>query len=316
MSLTANTTAWMALAHDGGSALTLRWVSQASRWPWLIFAVATAAAVGGGAGWAILGYPAGAASFWWRVGAVSLTMLAFGEYILCLACWRFFEQGAPLRRGWLFLTLAAGVRAAGVTVAALTGGFGIDSGSMASGRTVHAAATWGLGLAIANPLTTGLSLAGLCYVLKTCREGGLLRKPSPGEVGFLVPLVLFLGARSFTALRSAAGVPGAAGLLSGASALAGPLLGLFLAAAVLLCRPVQQMGEGLIARCWGASIAAAFLTVAGVLGNWATSAGYLPWQYGIFNSLAWLLAATAFTLAPAHQVEAVVRARHPWLRSS
>jgi hypothetical protein len=116
--------------------------------------------------------------------------------------------------------------------------------------------------------------------------------------------------------RSLVSSAGFAALVKGIGAIADPLLGLLLVAAVLLRQPVQEMGNGLIGRCWGAYIAAIFLTFVAGMGTWATNAGYLPWQYGFVNSVAGLLAALAFALAPAHQVEAIVRARYPWLRAS
>ena len=151
-------------------------------------------------------------------------------------------------------------------------------------------------------MTLALAAVGLLLVLRACHSLGRLSRPSVPESIFLSLVGALMWGRFIAVTRAARPVEA----LGGVSYL---LVGLLLLEAVLLRRSVQDMGEGLVGRCWGAYVAAIFLTAAGAMGGWALISGYLPWHYRALNSIVLLWAALAFALAPAHQVEAILRAR-------
>ncbi len=316
MSVNASAAACIGVERRGRSALALRFAGNASRWLWLMATAAAFLAAAGTASWAFSGFPQPLAGYLWRLGAFCLVAFSVAEYVLALACWRRFGRDEPMRWAWLLITLAAGSRAAGLVVVSLRSGFEIGRDALAQGSVAQTAAAAGLSSAFANPLALALLAGGLLAALRACGQAGVLRRPSAFEMASLMVLMLFMAGRFVAILRSPSASAGLPGLVQGINASVYPLMGLLLVLAVMLREPVQQMGDGLIGRCWGGYIAAIFFTAVASMGNWATSAGYMPWQYGFVNSAGWLLAALAFALAPAHQLEAAVRARHPWLRSS
>jgi hypothetical protein len=83
------------------------------------------------------------------------------------------------------------------------------------------------------------------------------------------------------------------------------LLWLCLAEAMLLYRSAHQMGPGWITRCWNAFAIGAFLICVGVVADWATRWGYLPWPWSALSWYLWLPAGAAFALAPGYQLEAI-----------
>jgi hypothetical protein len=82
-----------------------------------------------------------------------------------------------------------------------------------------------------------------------------------------------------------------------------------LAEAALLYRAAREIGDGLVASCWASFAAAVLLSMAGQWGIWAVGRGILPDFCADVSALVSLAAELGFVLAPAYQVEAVVRAR-------
>ena len=261
--------------------------------------------------WRVTGQAAAAAGLFRLQGSVFLIAFALMEYLLSLICWRLFDRGDLLRTAWLLIAIASGSRVAGLVVAnflirlrytdALPG----LSGASAS----QAAAIRDMGLTISNPLTAALLGAGLFVVLRLYRKVGLLRRPSWGDAVPLVIVGLFLGSQMWAGVRRLMAVQGADPLLTGSGWIVAPLVGLLLFEAILLHRAVLSMEGGLIGRCWGAYVSALLLTAIGDLGVWAMSSGYAQPQYSYLNTLVWFMASIAYALGPAHQIEAVMRAR-------
>ena len=258
-----NATTCIGVTEGARSALALRFASNASRWLWMLAAVAAVFAAAGLAGWVFYGFPQPLADYLWRLGALSLFAFSVAEYLLAFSCWRLFGSDDPLRRAQLLATLAAGARAAGLILVGLRNGFEIGRDSAARGWAAQAAATGGFGAAFANPLTLVLLAAGLLLVLRPCALAGLLRRPSAFEMAALLIASLFPVGRFVTVLRSSSRLADLPGLVQGISATVYPLMALLLVLVVLLRTPVQEMGDGLVGYRFGVFTAGVFLAPAG-----------------------------------------------------
>lgn len=261
--------------------------------------------------WRVTGQADGAARLFRLQGAVFLTAYAVLEYLLCLICWRLFDPGDLLRTAWLLIAIASGSRVAGLVVAVFlirlkpaTVLFGVSGASAAQANAFRE-----LGLTVSNPVTAVLLGAGLFVVLRLYRKVGLLRWPTWADAVPLAFVGLFLASQMWAGVRRLIAADGAAPVLTGTGWIVAPLVGLLLLEAILLHRAVRSMEGGLIGRCWGAYVSAILLTAIGDIGIWAMSHGYTQPQYSYLNALVWFMASIAYALGPAHQIEAVMRAR-------
>jgi hypothetical protein len=83
--------------------------------------------------------------------------------------------------------------------------------------------------------------------------------------------------------------------------------------AILLRRSPLHIDGGLVGRTWGAYPVAILLTCVGDLWISTAGAGSATWHSFYLGSCLWALVSLACALGPAYQVEAIVRARNPWL---
>jgi hypothetical protein len=86
------------------------------------------------------------------------------------------------------------------------------------------------------------------------------------------------------------------------------LLWITLVQSMLLYRSAHAMGPGWITRCWNAFAVGSFLICVGVVADWATRWGYLPWPWSALSWYLWLPAGAAFALGPVYQMEAIQNA--------
>ena len=86
--------------------------------------------------------------------------------------------------------------------------------------------------------------------------------------------------------------------------LSDPLLALLLIQAVSIRRSVLNMGQGLVARCWGMMALGVAFTSAGDAMMWADTHGFIPIVISPLGWLIWFFAVTAFASAPCYQLEA------------
>ncbi len=242
--------------------------------------------------------------------SVFLLVYAVLGYLLSLACWGQFESGEPLRWTWLLIASGSGCRVIGLIVSHFVGGFASATiwPDPASGAT-HAAALREIGPAFGGPLNMVLLAAGLLVVVGVYKKVGLLRRPAGPDWIPLSLAGLFIASQGVEFVRWNASLQEPATILKWISWVTDPLLGLLLLEALLLRRAIVSSGGGLIARCWRAYAAAIFLTSVGNAGTWAVNSGLLHWRYHYFNTFIWFLAAIAFALGPAHQIEAIMAAR-------
>ncbi len=250
-------------------------------------------------------------------GSVFLIGLAAVEYLLALVSWRLFAPGDRLRQAWLLLSFAAACRLLGLIGANLYSGFAFWGDRPFRGPAAEEAGLIrDISLSFSTPIAVLFMAAGLLIVLRAYKSLGMLPRPGPAGSILLGAAAIFLVLEGLEFRRWLAGLSGPAPLLKMLSWMNDPLTGLLLLEAVLLARAAGAMRGGLIGSCWKTYAVAVFLTAFGDLGIWATSYGWLPWQYVYVNSGVWMAAAAAFALAPAYQVEAIVRARNPWLSAA
>jgi hypothetical protein len=170
-----------------------------------------------------------------------------------------------------------------------------------------------MGSTFGGPLNMVLLAAGLLVVVGLYKKVGLLRRFSGSDWIPLGLVTLFIASQLVEFARWNAMLREPATILKWISWITDPLLGFLLLEALLLRRAIVNSGGGLIARCWRAYAAAIFLTSVGNAGTWAVNSGLLQWRYHYFNTFIWFLAAIAFALGPAYQIEAIMgarRARH------
>jgi hypothetical protein len=276
--------------------------------PW--FMAGLQVALGGSAivQWALTGDPAPLLTFFRLHSPLVLCALALFEYLAAVACCRQFERGEPLRQAWLFIAAASGCRLTGMAVTSFFGWFS-GRGIPALPETASlAAAVPDLNLAIVRPLCAALLGVGLLRVIMLHRSVDLLRRSGPFDRALLAVAALLALAGVVVRSGSFAWL-GAQSIAGGARWLSGAALGFLLVEAVLLRRPVLQMGDGLVGRVWGAYVAAIFLTVVGDLAAWAVSSAAVAWQYSWVHTSVWLLAGLSYALAPAYQIQAIVGAK-------
>jgi hypothetical protein len=262
--------------------------------------------------WRGFGQVEAAARLFRYQGALFITVFGLVEYLLSLICWRLFERGDLLRVAWLLISLASGVRAAGLVITnVLTGFRPLADPPGNAGSTTNLATVMGdLGRTISNPLTATLLCLGLLVVLRVYRRAGLLGRPALGDVIPLTIVACFLAVQTWLILsRMMQGGAGAAQWPGAGGYFMALLVGILLVEAILLHRAVRSMEAGLIGRCWGAYVAAVLLTAFGGVGLWAIGRGYAGEQYSYLNSLIWFMTSLSYALGPAHQIEAIMRAR-------
>jgi hypothetical protein len=298
------------LKPSGSAPLWLRLAVRVSVLPWLLAAMHLAMGTVAAAQWLVTGSQAAVLQFLQIQGPLVLTALAVLEYLLCLACWRLFETGEPLRRAWFLIMSASGCRLAGLMVTTFFGWFaGRGAPAAPLEAAAPGAAVLGLASTVSRPLSTALVVLGLMAVLRLYRRSGLLRKPTVPDVVLLAVVAGLLLGQLLTPAGRLFHLAGSAGLFGTLGRVSSPLLGLLLLEALLLRRAVLWMGDGLIGRCWGAYVSAIFLAFVADVGARAVNPAVLPWQYSFVHSCIWLLSALAYALAPAYQVQAVLRAR-------
>jgi hypothetical protein len=166
-----------------------------------------------------------------------------------------------------------------------------------------------MGSAFGGPLNMVLLAAGLLVVVGLYKKVGLLRRLSGYDWIPLSLVGLFIGSQLIEFARWSSTLREPVTILRWISWITDPLLGVLLLEALLLRRAIVNSGGGLIARCWRAYAAAIFLTSVGNAGTWAVNSGLLHLRYHYWITFIWFLAAIAFALGPAHQIEAVMSAR-------
>jgi hypothetical protein len=239
-------------------------------------------------------------------GALYLVFLAALEFSLARMVVRQFAEGEPLQPAWFLIMLSAGCHTvSALCVQVLSVNSALNPLSY-GGEPVGGNATniYRFGILVGGPLQMLLLAAGLGWLLRMCRRTGFVGRFKPRDWLLLFIAGVEVWFESSFLIRAFRGgsVPGAYEIIM---ALNGPLLVLLLIEANLVRSYMSVLGRGLIAKCWGAFAAAIFLTTVGNLGLWMNMNGYLPPELAGITWYIWFLAAAAYTLAPAWQIEAI-----------
>ncbi len=153
-----------------------------------------------------------------------------------------------------------------------------------------------------------LLAGGLMRVINLTRRLRIVRRLTTGDRILIAVILLFTARQMFeigVILFGTRVPPRATQALLWFS---DPLLALLLMQAVSIRRSVLNLGDGLVARCWGMMALGVALTSAGDVTLWAESHSLVPTVLSPLGWFVWFVAATAYACAPCYQVEAVRQA--------
>ncbi len=269
------------------------------------------------------GFAAGVA--WWQTGnpvwirfvfsypgALFFVATSAVQLWLSFRCARLFSVGDLLRPAWVLIALSALARLAGDIIRLFAMTSRLNPLLLFPGEFTRAvmvkAAEYG---PLLNPVYMLFLAFGLLYVLRACRQNGIVGRLAGADI-VLIGLVVAYTVNFFAGAVFAPGVaaPGRTvqKILSWTS---DPLLCILLFQAILIRRSASNMGWGLIARCWLSFTAAIFATSVGDIGLWAWSRGYLPHSLQAASWFVWFLASAAYAVGPAYQLRAMLHATVP-----
>jgi hypothetical protein len=260
--------------------------------------------------WMATGDPTRFYRFFRREGALVLVACPLAEAWFAARIQRSFAPDQTMHRAWRVILVSAACAFTGGILAQILGVesplnplFTAGKWSQEGGAELR---NWGLFLA--GPCQFIALAIGLAWALRTYREAGFNPRLAAGDKALLIAVALYILSEAW---------PLAAALRHGKRATwfeilnwpVDPVLWVLLAQAMLLRRAVRQTGMGLVGKCWLAFSAGIGLTVAGDVGTWATTYGFLPWPWSSATWFVWIPASAAFALGPAYQFEAVRSAR-------
>jgi len=236
------------------------------------------------------------------LGAAFLVGFSLVEFRLCVAALRGFSPGDYLRPAWILITIAAACRLIGFVLSELLGSPTAPSGPAAAYRQA--------GLALGSFGALPMLLLGLLIVRRAYRRHGLLARLRWIDMAAVVAMAVFSIREMYDGLRLST----AFGVLRVLSFTTEPVLTALLYVALVIRRSTLPLAGGLVSRCWTSYCTAVFLTLLADLGMWAVTYSVLPQQASVAVWYVWLLAATAFALGPAYQVEAMRQVSAPTLQ--
>jgi hypothetical protein len=251
--------------------------------------------------WAGTGRMECARAFFRGPGAAYLVFLTLIEFSLCRMALRQFLEGEPLRPAWFLLTLSSGCNIVSAVCVQI---LGVPS---ALSSPTLAADFYRFGILAGGPLRMLLLAGGVGWMLRLSRRRGTLWR---FHLSSWIPLWI-------TALYTYVRAADLAGAVQGGGDVSfydvivnstGPLQLVLLVQSAMVRSRMSSAGGGLIARCWNSLAAAISLSVLGNLAGWMDSQGLLPAGLATVSCFLAYLAATAYVLAPAWQIEAIQRA--------
>jgi|SRR5579875_1062926 len=241
-------------------------------------------------------------------GAAYFILLDAFKLWLSISAWREFRQKESMRSAWLAISVAMGFQLAGDL---LKHWLAVDTyinplhyvwsrWHLFPADILH---TWGS--ALAGPIFMAILAVGLYQALQYCHKINVSGKLRPLDWGLIAAVAIY-GLYVISYIFN--DVLGHDGALRIAAVLTWPndlLLAILMAEAVLLTRTAFEMGDGYVARTWGAFAAAIFLTSVESFGHWLAVFGYFPYPENSVLWYLWFVWAAAFAIAPAYQVDAV-----------
>lgn len=260
---------------------------------------------------------------WWRTGDWRW-MRAFFDYPgvlffvgcsllglrLSYLCWRQFAPGDAMRPAWLLIVLFGLSQLTGGVIGHLLGSDSLLNPLhyLSSGQDlIRAAASAGR---LFSPISMLFLAAGLFRVVRICRKNGVLAGLKTFDF-LLLGIVTVYTINYFSAVVLSSQHPeGPVSATKIITWMSDPLLCVLLLQAILIRRSAANLGWGLIARCWVAFTAAIFFTSVGDIGLWASARGGLPFGLQAASWYVWYPATASFAVAPAYQLQAMLRATH------
>jgi hypothetical protein len=235
------------------------------------------------------------------------------ELILCLLIWKQFAPEEPLRLAWFLIALSAGCHWIGFLFSQWIGTKSPLNPClrMANFDPSMIAALKKTGMLIGGPIHMAILAIALFIVLKSFRQFRMIRHLT------LVDYLMLSGVGLFTLRQIYEGwfwMQNPKAVFSWQTLTSwgtDPLLCVLLLEAVLIYRASANMGWGFVSKCWGAFTFAIFLTSAGDVGIWLSAYSYIPHPANTVFWYIWFPCYCAFALAPAYQMEAILRAQAP-----
>ncbi len=279
----------------------------AIRWLWTILAahLVVGAVAYGHFVWT--GSYAWLSGYFLSFGAAFLFAMASAEVWFSSRARRQFDFNEPMHAVWTLILAAAVCRLGGTIL-----GHGLEalnawdhSAVLRLLGSLDPARLHNLGFALGSPVAMTFLATGLLWALRVKRRSGVIGGLSWGDRG-LIALILAFTIRHLLDIGHLLFVSHVRPDLTRAVMwLSDPLLALLLVQAVLLRRSVLNMGDGLVARCWGMMAAGVALTSAGDLAMWAVARELIPQTLVPLTWYIWFLAPTAYASAACYQVQAV-----------
>lgn len=293
------------------NALRKLWI-PAPPLPWLIGAITAAhlvIAIAVATAAALTGRETLFTNFLYYPGALFLVSASAAGFWLSWQCWQQFSKNDLLRQAWLLILWAAGAQLLGSLFTQVLGAYTHLNPLMytASGWPAPAIRLFGrTGLLMSGAFQMTLLACGLSFVLRAYRRSGLFPHLSRWICLLAAAMVLYTvhEAKLLQAVLRTGKTSGGFQILGWPT---DPLLIVLLFEAACILRPVLGTGWGLIAKCWGAFAAGIVLHSFGDILLWIEWRHGVPTLARVLGYSAWFLAAAAYALGPAYQLEAFRR---------
>lgn len=239
-------------------------------------------------------------------GAAFLVLVTGAEAYLAFRARQLFDPAEPMRASWTLIFLSAccsltGAALAQVLSAQLLWNPLVMLNALPPGKSEVIRS---LGLVVSGPIAMVFLAAGLARVIALQRRLGILYRLSVLDKTAIALLWIFTVAESVEIGRLFLVDHVRPGMAQAILWLSDPLLAVLLVEAVSLRRSVLNMGQGLVARCWGMMALGVTCTAAGDIILSVDWHGYIPPLLKPLGWFIWLFAATAYASAPSYQIEA------------
>jgi hypothetical protein len=236
------------------------------------------------------------------------------ECVLANVARRQFSSGQLLRRAWSLITIAALLHVVGMSLSHILCTDSYINPLVASHVSWYQGAKAILApvsFFIGGPLHMAILVGGLSLALRLCRKHGIQKKLKGMDWIILGAVVAYTLHVAYVLIHTRFGGirPFHLHPLEFLTWANDPLLCVLLFQAIFLRRSVVQLGQGYVAKCWGAYVVAIFLTSLGSMITWGTNYSILPYPESAFGWYMWPLVYAAYALAPAYQVEAAQAAQ-------